>query len=173
MYKIGIIGHTPEHFSVVSPEEIQNMIKQTVELLSYQYSNADNGPWDLTFNMVCRPGIGLWAADVVRAKALNYHLFLPFSYDIISKDWLDSQVELGNTCVQKAYSMTVCNMPKAFSYQSPEQKIIDDSNFTICYWVGKKQGVTYNALSYALRHNKMILDGFHDLKMITKKDWER
>ena len=179
MHKIGIIGHSPEHFeyfSTPSANEVKSLLNNTIDLLRFQYGSFNSLCIErdkIVFNMVCEPGVGLWAAESAMAQGANYHLFLYFPFEMTSEDWLPEQNSLANTCISNAYSMTICNMPGATICQNPYQKVVDDSNFTICYWIGKKQGKTFNAIDYALHNNKMVLDGLHDLKLLTYKDLER
>ena len=44
------------------------------------------------------------------------------------------------------------------------------SDFVIAFWNGKKQGVTYENIKYALKKSKITLNGFEDLKLITNED---
>jgi hypothetical protein len=169
MYKIGIIGHSPEHFSVPSQEDVQRIIGRTIDLLSFQYGGADK----VLFNIVCETGVGLWAADLAFQQQYKYHLFLPFPFENISEGWLDEQTDLGRKCFANAKSITICNMPGATSYLSPFKQVVDESNFTICYWIGKKQGKTFDAIDHALNNNKMVLDGLHELKLLTNEDLKR
>lgn len=162
MYKIGIIGHSPEHFSFCE-ETIKN-IEDVIGLLSFQYGQDNNS---VIFNILGEIGTGIWAAKYIRDSAVSkYHMFLPYSQEIVSKDWYDEQkVEL-TELYNKAYSITICNQPWAYALKN----LVDDSNFVVCFWTGKKQGNTFHAIEYALKSNKMVLHGLNGLKLITNDD---
>ena len=170
MYKIGIIGHSPEHFSVPSSEDVQRSIGRTIDLLSYQYGGDDN---KVLFNIVFETGVGLWAAEAAIEQDRNYHLFMPQPFEQMVDNWLDEQRDSATKCFHNAYSITICNWPANVAYTAAYDAVVVDSNFTICYWIGKKQGHTYDAITYGLTQNKMMLDGIHDLKLITNEDIKR
>ena len=44
------------------------------------------------------------------------------------------------------------------------------ADFVIAFWYRKKQGVTFENIKYALSKNKITLNGFKDLKLITNED---
>lgn len=173
MYKIGIIGHSPEYFSVPSVDEVRKIIRDNLNTLSYQYGK------DVIFNVVGEIGAGLWVAEecvVGRADGghpLNYHLYLPFPSDITSNDWYDYQKELLKKCCNNARSLTICNSKKMTENESPFEALVNDSNFIICYWTGKKQGRTFETIKYALKNNKMMLNGLNGLSLVTNKNIEK
>jgi uncharacterized phage-like protein YoqJ len=169
MYKIGIIGHSPEHFSNPTPDEIVSKIKDAIELLRYQYKDADH----LIFNVAGETGVGLWAAEYCMNEVLNYHMFLPFVPDKTSENWLDEQKALLNACYNPANAITICNDENEDFVDASLKQIVDGSNFTICFWVGKKQGKTYDIIQYALANNKIVLNGLDGLRLVTNEDLYR
>jgi len=170
MYKIGIMGHSPEYFSL--PEDkIRDLLRETIGLLVYQYK-------DVIFNIDADIGAGLWAADEclhsggVFDGPVYYHLFLPYPLEITSEDWYDDQKELLKNCCNHAHSITICEAGKPASISSvyqPGCEIVQDSNFTIFYWNGMKQGHTFQAIKHALESNKVAINGLDDLKLITSQ----
>jgi len=176
MYKIGIIGHSPEHFSVPSAEEVQKTIRSTIDLLATQY-----GAEQVMFNVAGDIGVGLWAAeicmenadtDVLANNKCNYHMFMPYVPERTADGWFEYQVEMLRECYTKAKAITVCNTDKDAQLESLKQ-IVNDSNFIICFWIGKKQGKTFETIKYALEKNKMVLNGLSELKMVTNEDLKR
>ncbi|MFA5023363.1 MAG: SLOG family protein [Patescibacteria group bacterium] len=166
MYKIGIIGHSPENFSIPSKETVKNMINDTISLLASQYNT------DVIFNIIGEIGVGLWAVEeVLNIKgAHKYHIYLPFTQEITSEDWYDEQKELLKKGCDNARSITICNSKKTPQDEQPYRPLIQDSNFIIYFWNGKKQGKTFDAIKYALETNKMALNALNDLKLITNKN---
>ena len=167
MYKIGIIGHSPEHFSNPEPEDVRGIIGRTIEVLYFQYGEG------VIFNIAGEIGVGLWAAEecLNQNARYKYHMFIPYPLETMSQDWYKYQVELLNECYNKAYSITVCGQMKGnIEKHETYKRLIDDSNFIICFWIGKRQGKTFEAIKYALSVNKMVLNGLDQLRLITNKD---
>jgi hypothetical protein len=168
MYKVGIIGHSPEHFSLLSENDIKKVLRKTIEVLDFQYGT------DLIINTVGDIGIGLWAAeeciDIVKDcnKALHYHIFLPYVQEITCEYWYPFQQDLLKKCCERAYSITTCEEKRGNDHARYD--LVKDSNFIVCYWTGKKQGKTFDAIKQALQCNKIVLDGFNELKLITNNN---
>jgi hypothetical protein len=161
MYKIGITGHSPEHYS--DSEHVMSSIEQTIDLLGFQYGE------NTIFNILGETGAGLWAADIARNKNFKYHLFLPYSFEQTCEHWYDEQKNVLLKCCNRAFSITTCYSDN--SHENDSYKfLIEDSNFIICYWIGKKQGKTFDAIKYSLKNNKLALNGLDDLKLLTNTD---
>jgi hypothetical protein len=180
MYKIGIIGHSPEHFSVPSAAEVRKTINNTIDLLALQY-----GPDSVMFNVAGDIGVGLWASEICMNKQdpenpcndflafkCAYHMFMPYIPERTADGWFDDQAETLNRCYQKAKAITICNEPVNAQLESLKQ-LVNDSSFVICFWIGKKQGKTFETIKYALSTNKMVLNGLDGLRMITNQDLKK
>ena len=169
MYKIGIVGHSPENISM--PEDkVKRTIRQTIDLLNYQYNT------DVIFNVMGEIGVGLWAAEECidlpndhDGTPFRYHIFLPYPQEMTAEYWYDDQKELLRKCCNNAYSITTCEFQRGLSGHS-YQDLVFDSNFLICFWTGKKQGKTFETIRFALQNNKIVLNGLHELKLITNKN---
>lgn len=158
MYKIGILGNGPERFN--DPEKIKRSIDWAFDLLSFQY-NKDTTIFNIRGNI----GVGLWSAEVCEKYQYKYHLFLPYSIEATSEQWYDQQKIDINEYYRKASSITICN-----NLENTNKYLIDDSNFVVCFWAGNKGGGTYRSIKYAMDHNKILVNGMHDLRLITNKD---
>jgi len=172
MYKIAIIGHSPENLTISSEEKMRSSIKEMIDTLFHQYGS------DVIFNIVGKVGVGLWAAEECLPKFTDYmsyykyHLFLPFPQEITSEDWLDEQKLLLQKCCSGARAITICNSTKNISENghSAYKEAINDSNFVVFFWTGARQGDTFDSIKYALANNKMSINALKDLKLITNKD---
>jgi hypothetical protein len=58
-------------------------------------------------------------------------------------------------------------------YQERNKKMVDDANFTIAFWVGKKRGGTMNAMKYSLKESKFVLNAMDNLRPLFKEDLEK
>ncbi|KKN00415.1 hypothetical protein LCGC14_1138030 [marine sediment metagenome] len=162
MYKIGIIGHSPDHFS--DRQSVQRTVVRTIDRLGLQYGESE-----VVFNIAGEIGIGLWASSECLNRIYKYHLFLPYSLEDTCQHWYDDQKSTLDMNFKHAYSLTTCYPNTEWADKSYEL-LIDDSNFVVCFWTGRKQGKAYDAIRYALRTNKLALHGLDELKLITNID---
>jgi hypothetical protein len=157
MYKIGIIGSGPERLG--NHEKVRRSIGRLVDHLSIQY-----GEDSVVFGVEAKIGIGLWSAEECVNKECRYHLFLPYAMDATCEHWYEDQKDMLKNQYGKAYSLTICNQ------EDTHKALIDSSNFVVVYWAGNKVGKVCSAIKYALEHNKIVLDGFNDLRLMTNQD---
>ncbi len=165
MYKIGVIGHSPEHFS--DRRSVQQAVGKLIDSLGLQYGESE-----VVFNIAGETGVGLWAARESLDRVYRYHLFLPYSLEDTCQHWYDEQKSELDMSFKHAYSLTTCYQDTKWDDKSYEL-LIDDSNFIVCFWIGRKQGKTYDAIKYALSTNKLALNGLDGLKLITNADMRK
>jgi len=179
MYKVGIIGHSPDNF--INQELSIKSVEDTIDLIHHQYgkvnytTNIEGQPESLnnglTINIPGEIGTGLWAGQVCFSKHIKYHLFLPFLLEMTSESWYEKQKQQLYILYGAANSVSVQSIIfdktlLEFAYLP----IIDDSNFTVAFWEGRRQGRTYNAIKYALKNNKVVLNGTQNLRLIINRD---
>jgi len=166
MYKIGIIGHSPEHFGA-EEAYVRRVLGRTIDSLGFQYGESD-----VVFNIVGDIGVGLWSAEECLDREYKFHLFLPYPVEETSQHWYDSQKDHLRKCYGRAFSITTCYQDTSWTDRSYEL-LVDDSNFIVCFWTGRGDGKTYDAIKYALHKNKLALSGFDDLKLVTNEILKR
>lgn len=159
MHRIGIIGHSPEHFGA-DQESVQRAVGDTIDLLAYQYSKTD-----MVFNIIADIGVGLWAAHKCLAEGHRYHLFLSHPLEETGLGWYAEQRRILELCYQGATSITISG-----EEDMTHKLFAADSNFMVCFWIGKKQGTTFETIKYALKNNVLTLHGLDHLKLITNSD---
>ena|SRR3989344_8649042 len=165
MYRIGIIGHGPEIFS---DNEYQATIKRTIGLLANQYSE------DLIFNVGSEIGVEHYAIEQCLKQDYRYHLFLPAPVEKVYRFWYEKQQWDLLKYFDNARGVTISMKEMtAESEKESYQQLIDHSNFLVCFWIGKKQGRTADAIRYALSTNKLTLNGLNDLRLITNYDFTK
>lgn len=166
-----MFGHSPEHYCELSTN-IFSTIGRTMDILNYQYGQ------DLVFNLIGEPGAGICSIKNCLMKGLKYHLYVPCLKDkVLQASYLteEQKQDLAHG-FDNAYNLTISGPTKNDYYIQNQQcftEAIDHANFSICFWVGKKQGMTYDCIKYAHKNNKLILNGLDDLKLITNQDTER
>lgn len=164
MYRIGIVGHTVEHFR--DPAAAKRKVRRTIDLLNYQYNN------EVMYNVAGNIGVGLWTTNKCLEESYKYHLFCPFPLEVTCEHWYDGQKKDLTRAFSYAYALSIMEPERKSANLSNmvNERIVDNSNFVIAFWMGKKQGHTYDAITYALETNKLILNGLKDLKLITNND---
>jgi hypothetical protein len=164
MHKVGIIGHSPEHLHHI--DDVRSSIRKTIDLLNFQYAEQ------LMYNIIGDIGIGLIAAEECIESESIYHIFLPYTLEKTTQHWYKDQKDKMLMCYGKARGITICQV-SSDETNNMHERLVEESSFIICFWVGKKQGKTFETIKYALQNNKLVLNGFDDLKLITNIDLKR
>ncbi|KKN34728.1 hypothetical protein LCGC14_0790720 [marine sediment metagenome] len=157
MYKIGIIGSGPERLD--DRGKVRRSIGRLVDHLAIQY-----GEDSVVFSVEAKIGIGLWTAEECIDREYKYHLFLPYSLEDTCEHWYEDQQRMLKNQYDRMYSLTICNQ------KYTHKALIDSSNFIVVYWAGNKAEKVCKAIKYAFEHNKIVLDGFNDLRLMTNQD---
>lgn len=161
---IGTFGHKNGNFHIDSII-LSNKIKDVLEIIKFQYNN------DIILNIDGETGIGQEIADFSKELQIGYHLYLPCAPEDIGNDWFDWQKEKLKQHYKNSNSITIVSNHNDDRLR--DQKLIDDSNFIVCFWDGRHQGRTYEMIKYALQSNKLVLHGFNELRLITNKDLKK
>lgn len=159
MYKIGIVGHSIENIKdrFETKEEIEN----TLDILKHQYGE------NLVINSDANIGVGHWAVEKCLEKEIKYHLFLPSPVEDMTKHWYDYQRKDTKKYFDSAWAITIAS--SSYNKKHQESILIDDSSFMVFLWNGKKQGNTYDYIRCCLERNKMALNAFDNLNLISFK----
>lgn len=167
MYKVGIIGHKFENMENI--DKSNSEMEKILDLLVYQYDN------NILFNLGGERGLELLAGNYCIRKQIKYHLFLPCNPNVFADgSWYDYQKENLDNQFKNAFSVTICSPSSVNRNLDTENQrydlLIDNSNFIVSFWTGKKIGGNYNNIKNALKKNKIVLNGLNDLKLITNND---
>lgn len=165
MYRIGIVGHTPEY--IPNPDTVKTKINHVMDLIRYQYGE------DLVFNIAGDIGVSEWAANTCIERKYRYHFFLPYPVEDMENLWYPEQLQAVENHFRTAWATTI-SFPRYVHGASLElqnyQHLVDASAFVICFWKGMKAGITADTIRYALSQHKLVVNGLDDLKLITAKD---
>lgn len=171
MVRIAITGHRPDAFLVshYTPETIMRIADDLVVQLQREYKH------DLCFNLGGAIGVDQWMGAACIAHEVKFHLYLPFHPSVQAKYWSDEQKgELDRQMKYAAGINIVEPNPEVpynvALYQERNKKMVDDSNFTIAFWVGKKRGGTVNAIKYSLQQSKFVLNAMNELRPLFRED---
>jgi len=171
MYKVGMFGHKTGSLHV-QEELIKNKVNDTLDVLKFQYGK------DFIINTDGEIGVGQTIIDHAINININYHLFLTCPIDNFNQplynEWTDKQKNKLLEHYSKSYSTTIrSNIYKKEFENERDKSLIDDSCFIVCFWEGKKQGRTFDLIKYALFQNRIVINGFNELKLITNMDLKK
>ena len=164
MYNIGIIGHSPEHFKQ-DHETIRRAVGHTIDLLVNQY-----GEDEIVFNIIGDIGVGLWAALHCLNEGYKYHLFLQYPEKDTSQHWYSDQANDLRMCYDGCFALSIGSPVPDAEEKKEYHTLVDISNFIICFWIGKKQGKTFDIIKHAIEVGRPVLHGFDNLRLITNAD---
>jgi hypothetical protein len=165
MYRVGIVGHHPDNLS--DRDAVERKVDQVIDLISYQYK-------DLVINAVGDIGVGLWAAEACLRRDIRFHIFLYDLPEIMSEGWYGHQQRSLSLCCNSAWATSIYSTNLDRNLEIEAYKTMTDmSDFLICFWNGKKQGLTFSCIKYSLESSKITLNGLKDLQLITNEDTSR
>lgn len=166
MHHVGIFGHKFENLK--DQEKDIRKLQESIELLKYQYCSS------IVLNLGGERGLELMAGDYCVNQNIKYHLFLPQKPEVfIDQTWYDHQNNMFNKQLLNATSITICsssNIRDASIDSNRDNLLIQNSNFLIAFWNGRKIGRTYDMIWSSLSNNKIVLNGFDELKLLTSQD---
>ncbi len=171
MYRVGIIGHTPEYFK--DWDIVKRLIGRAIELISFQYQE------DLIFNISGTAGVGSAAAEYCRVSVSppqRYHLFNQWPIEDMKDLWKDEQFKSLMCSYTSAWGLTISFPNK--KQVKPEldcefvnyKHMVDNSDFVIYFWNGMKQGAVYDSIKYSLATNVLSINWTNDRQLITNED---
>lgn len=160
MVKIAIFGHSADSFSNI--RSVINDIDNAIAIIKRQHKEND-----FSFLLNCEPGVSQWFCSILMEQQLPYEIFLSSSPDVVSERWSEEQRDGLIWLLNAAKAIHMTNMNN--SYEScimRDMEIINNSQWCLFFWNGKHQGITYNALKYAIENNKIVYNGCGELKVI-------
>jgi uncharacterized phage-like protein YoqJ len=176
MIKIAITGHRPDAFLVSHYllETIQRAANDMVAIFKREHKD------ELMFNLGGAIGVDQWVGAACIDQNVPYVLYLPFHPDVQSKFWTQEQKDELARQVKFAAGINIVEPnPEAEyfigNYQKRNERMIDEANFVVAFWVGKRRGGTYNAIKYGLKKSKFVFNALDNLCPLfnenLKKGW--
>lgn len=171
---VSITGHRSDAF--IQSHYTDGMVKLIAEgvVATFKREYEEN----LIFNIGGAIGVDSWVAQTCIEQKVKYHLYLPMLSELQSKYWTEEQKEDLNIQLTKASAINIFDSSgeyKVWSYHERDKMMVDNSNILVAFWVGKRQGGTYNTIKYALKQSKFTLNALNELKPIfseqLKKGW--
>lgn len=160
---IGFFGHTPDDFS--NREEVKAQVFSIVEQVGSEHGS------DLFCLFEPQIGVPQWACEAALELGIPYGLYLPIPAEQWATYWYSEQKETLLRQCQHASSVYVANCNPEIQtnkkYFSSMERLVDDADALVFFWLGKKQGHTYNAVKYGDKKNKIMHNAFLDMDLIS------
>jgi len=171
---VAVTGHRPDSFLVshYSPETVQRIAEDTIFVLQKQYKD------DLILNLGGAIGADQWAGEACIALNVRYKLYLPFPPEVQSKFWSKEHREILERQMSKACGMEIIDPSGRYhvsKYQERNKRMVDDADFVLAFWVGRRKGGTFNYIKYALKESKFVYNAldensFTDNRFVVNED---
>lgn len=172
--RIAITGHRPDSFLVshCSPETIIRLASDVVCVFKREFQD------ELTFNLGGAVGVDQWVGMACIEHNVPYKLYLPFHPSIQAKYWNSEQrAELDRQMKHAAGIDIIQPDPKIpwspRTYQERNIRMVDDADFVVAFWVGKRRGGTFNAMQYALKQSKFVFNALDKNRFVFKEDLKK
>lgn len=166
-----ITGHRPDPFLVshYQPDAIIRLASDTACILKREYGD------ELTFNLGGAIGADQWMGAAAIEHGIKFGLFLPFLPQVQAKFWneqqrseLDRQMRAASRImiVDSSGNYDVCK------YHERDQLMVNEADFVVAFWVGRRRGGTFETIKYALSKSKFVFNALNGLRPIFKQDLE-
>jgi uncharacterized phage-like protein YoqJ len=171
LIKIAITGHRPDSFLVshYNVESIKRLAGDIVAAFSREHKGQ------ALFNLGGAIGVDQWVGDACIEQDVPFYLYLPFHPDMQSKYWGPEQKKELARQIEHARGIHIIEPNIEIPYNPANfikrnEKMIDDANFVVAFWVGKRRGGTFHAVKYGLESSKFVFNALNELKPIFKDD---
>lgn len=166
--RVAATGHRPDSFIVshYSPETIQRIIEDVIFVVRKQYDN------DILFNVGGTIGTDQWVVEACIKLGVNYKLYLPFPAEIQSRFWSKKDKQILEKQISKAYGIEIVDPSGNYhvsKYQERNKRMVDDGDFVLAFWVGKRKGGTYNCMKYALKTHKLVYNALDENSLVDNR----
>lgn len=157
--KAAIIGHSPDTFSNV------NSVLYNIENILVSMKNQHKE--DFVALLAAEIGVGQWAADVCLNNNIIYELYLAGLPEYIGTDWFEEQQNNFLNHLSHAKQSFIDGSTNILHERLERNKrMIDKAQSVIVFWDGRKYGLTYESVKYAIQMNKIIYNGLGEFKLI-------
>ncbi len=166
MIKIAVLGHSPDSFPDV--KSVVYAIDNAIYLIAQQNAHER----DFVFLLNGNPGIAQWFINVLVEKELPYEVFLTSPPENTSLYWSDEQRNKFVAQLNKAKAIHVFGADNAYeSCIKRDRVLIDASQWVLCFWNKKHQGLTYFAMEHAINNNKIVYNGIDGFNLINGSEF--
>jgi uncharacterized phage-like protein YoqJ len=169
--KICVTGHRPDAFIVshYDEEAVKALAESVVEGFKRKYGEK------LSFNLGGAVGVDQWMGMAAIDHEVRFSLFLPFPPHIQSRFWKEGQrFELGRQikCASEIFIADSSGKYDVSKYHERDKSMVDNCDFVLAFWVGRRRGGTFNTIRYALSKPKSVLNALNNLHPVLESDLE-
>lgn len=171
MTKICITGHRPDSFLVSHYDEdtVKRIADDLVCVMKREYGDK------LSFNLGGAIGSDQWVGAACIEHDARFSLYLPFLPQIQARYWnADQRAELDQQ-MRRASRIVIADTEgkyDASKYHERDRMMVDDADFVVAFWVGRRRGGTFGTMSYALSKSVLVLNALDGLRPVFSKTLE-
>lgn len=177
MRTVCITGHRPDSFLVSHYEVdvVRRIVDDIACVLQREYGE------ELQFNLGGAIGTDQWMGASAIKHGIRYKLYLPFHPSVQARYWNAAQREELDRQMRYAAGIMIADPASGrdealrdFSaYFQRDRMMVDDSDFVVGFWVGRRRGGTFETMKYALKQSKLVFNGMDRLRLLFRHDLEQ
>lgn len=171
MRTVCITGHRPDGFliSKYSFDTVKRIVDDVAFILKKEYGD------ELEFCLGGACGVDLWMGAAAIDHNIKYKLFLPFLPQIQSKYWSNENKNELDRQLKHAMKIIIPEPSNEYDYKKYYERdciMVDNSDFVVSFWAGKRRGGTFDTMKYALNKSKFVFNALDSFRPIFKHDLE-
>lgn len=146
------------------------IVDDTACILQREYGD------ELEFNLGGAIGIDQMMGAAAIEHGIRFSLYLPFPPEVQGKFWKSGQRAELERQMRHAAGITIVDPEGNYTprrYFERDRLMVDNADFTIGFWVGKRRGGTYETMKYSLRQSKMVINAMDGMRLVFKQDLEK
>jgi len=171
MVRVCITGHRPDPF-LVSHYELDTVIRLAEDVaytLKREYGD------ELLLNLGGAIGADQWMGSAAIKNSIRFGLFLPFLPQVQARFWSDGQRTELDRQMRSASRIVVVDSSGKYDvarYHERDCLMVDEADFVVAFWVGRRRGGTFATMAYALSKSKFVFNAMDGLRPVFKQDLE-
>jgi uncharacterized phage-like protein YoqJ len=171
MVRVCVTGHRPDSFLVshYQLDAVTRLAGDIVCALKREYGD------ELIFNLGGAIGADQWMGAAAIEHGVKFGLFLPFLPQVQAKFWSDQQRAELDRQLRSASKIMIVDSNGGYDvikYHERDRLMVDEADFVVAFWVGRRRGGTFETMKYALSKSKFVLNALDGLRPVFKQDLE-
>lgn len=171
MVKICITGHRPDRFLVshYSIDTVKRLADDVACIFKREHGDS------LFLNLGGAVGADQWMGSAAMKYDIKFGLFLPFLPQIQARYWdIDQREELDRQ-LKAASKISIVDSSGQYDvskYFERDRLMVDEADFVVAFWVGRRRGGTFETMKYALSKSKFVFNALDHLRPVFKQNLE-
>jgi len=172
MRNVCITGHRPDSFLVshYGVDTVRRIVDDIACVLKREYED------ELQLNLGGAIGTDQWMGSSAIEHGIRYKLYLPFHPATQARYWSPAQREELDRQMRNASGIFIADPSGKYDvsrYLERDRMMVDDSDFVVGFWVGRRRGGTFETMKYALKQSKLVHNGMDRLRLLFRHDLEQ